>query len=235
MCVLRLCETSSACLQGSTGVDGPDRDGDTGSSASLTAPTPVALVCVDPTWEHAYGWLLHGSGVHVAAKVRNLDRALDLVTRLAPVVLLVHVDEELEPCRLMRRIRELRHAQPSLGILVTCSRGDDAAHDAALAGGADAVVRRENALDVLRAVDVVAHGGPTCTERPQLTLRELEVLRLVSEGHTSREVARAMWVTEQTVKYHLANIYRRVGVGNRTEAVEWAVANGVVDRVGAAG
>lgn len=186
----------------------------------------MGLVCGDPSWERAFGWLLRSAGIDVIARVHDVDRALDLVVRESPHVLLVDVDDGVEPIRLMHRIRELRHVRPLLRIVVACTRGDNAAHDAALVGGADAVVRRENAFDLLHAIDGQASA---CEPRPQLTLRELEVLRLVSAGHTNREVARAMWLTEQTVKYHLGNVYRRLGVRSRAEAVAWAADHGVVD------
>jgi DNA-binding NarL/FixJ family response regulator len=212
-----------------SGLDG----GGDGWSAGVEGDSPtVALVCGDQAWEHALVWLLRSSGVEIVGRVRDLDRAADLVARAAPAVLLVDVDEELAPSRLIRRIRDLRQVRPSTRVVVVCSSGDHPAHDAALVGGADAVVWRENAFDLLRAVDAATQGGDAVGERPQLTLRELEILRLVAEGRTNREVARAVWVTEQTVKYHLANIYRRLGVRSRAEASAWAAENGVVARAG---
>ena len=64
-----------------------------------------------------------------------------------------------------------------------------------------------------------------------LTRRELEVIELVSCGMTNRAVARNLWVTSETVKFHLSNIYRKLGVANRAEAADWALANGLVQRV----
>ncbi|HZE04603.1 MAG TPA: response regulator transcription factor [Solirubrobacteraceae bacterium] len=61
-----------------------------------------------------------------------------------------------------------------------------------------------------------------------LTARELEVLRLVAAGSTNGEIARSLWVTEQTVKFHLSNIYRKLEVGNRTEASHYAHVNGLL-------
>jgi DNA-binding NarL/FixJ family response regulator len=61
-----------------------------------------------------------------------------------------------------------------------------------------------------------------------LTARELEILRLVAAGSTNGEVARKLWVTEQTVKFHLRNIYRKLDVANRTEASHFAHVNGLV-------
>jgi DNA-binding CsgD family transcriptional regulator len=54
-------------------------------------------------------------------------------------------------------------------------------------------------------------------------------LRLVAEGHSNAQLARMLWVTEQTVKFHLSNIYRKLDVANRTEASRWAQIHGLLD------
>lgn len=59
-----------------------------------------------------------------------------------------------------------------------------------------------------------------------LTPRQLEILRAVAEGQTNAEIARKLWLTEQTVKFHLSKIYRRLGVSNRTEASRYALLGG---------
>jgi DNA-binding NarL/FixJ family response regulator len=61
-----------------------------------------------------------------------------------------------------------------------------------------------------------------------LTRRELEILQLVAEGLTNTQVARKLVVTEQTVKFHLSNIYRKLGAANRTEASRWAQVRGLL-------
>ena len=61
-----------------------------------------------------------------------------------------------------------------------------------------------------------------------LTLREKEILALVAEGATNGQIARTLWVTEQTVKFHLSNTYRKLGVSNRTEASHYAHLNNLV-------
>jgi DNA-binding NarL/FixJ family response regulator len=61
-----------------------------------------------------------------------------------------------------------------------------------------------------------------------LTRRELEILRLVADGKTNADVAGTLWVTEETVKFHLSNTYRKIGVSNRTEASRWAHVNGLL-------
>jgi DNA-binding NarL/FixJ family response regulator len=70
--------------------------------------------------------------------------------------------------------------------------------------------------------------APTSGATDELTKRELEILCLVAEGHTNAHMARTLWVTEQTVKFHLSNIYRKLGVANRTEAGRWAQLHGLL-------
>ena len=65
-------------------------------------------------------------------------------------------------------------------------------------------------------------------EQSPLTSRELEVLQLVAAGATNGEIAQKLWVTEQTVKFHLSNVYRKLEVGNRTEASHYAHVNGLL-------
>jgi DNA-binding NarL/FixJ family response regulator len=75
------------------------------------------------------------------------------------------------------------------------------------------------------AAPAAAEASP---ERAPLTARELEILRAVAEGHTNARIGRQLWVTEQTVKFHLSNIYRKLGVSNRTEASRYALMHGLV-------
>jgi DNA-binding NarL/FixJ family response regulator len=61
-----------------------------------------------------------------------------------------------------------------------------------------------------------------------LTEREREILELVAEGRPNAQIARTLWVTEQTVKFHLSNVYRKLGVANRTEASRLALRHGLI-------
>jgi DNA-binding NarL/FixJ family response regulator len=72
-------------------------------------------------------------------------------------------------------------------------------------------------------------SSAVATEDLPLTARELEILQLVAAGTTNGDVARRLWVTEPTVKFHLRNIYRKLGVANRTQASHFAYVNGLVD------
>ena len=74
-------------------------------------------------------------------------------------------------------------------------------------------------------------GGSDAETLKKLTRRELEILQLVSGGRSNRQVAQILWVADQTVKFHLANVYRKLGVRSRFEAAKWARENGILDVV----
>ena len=61
-----------------------------------------------------------------------------------------------------------------------------------------------------------------------ITDRELEILQHVAEGLSNAQIAKALWVTEQTVKFHLSNVYRKLGVSNRTKASRYALSRGLL-------
>jgi DNA-binding CsgD family transcriptional regulator len=62
----------------------------------------------------------------------------------------------------------------------------------------------------------------------ELTDRELITMKLVVRGLANKAISKELWVTEQTVKFHLTNIYRKLGVANRTEAARWAFRHGLL-------
>ena len=66
------------------------------------------------------------------------------------------------------------------------------------------------------------------TSAPALTKREFEILQLAAHGYTNGAMARMLTVTEQTIKFHLSNTYRKLNVSNRTEASRWAQVHGLL-------
>lgn len=90
---------------------------------------------------------------------------------------------------------------------------------------------------IRQAVEGTAYhalGLPALDERAiaraaGLTERELTIVKAVARGLSNQGIGKELWVTEQTVKFHLTNIYKKLGVANRTEAARWAFANGFAD------
>jgi DNA-binding NarL/FixJ family response regulator len=77
-------------------------------------------------------------------------------------------------------------------------------------------------------VTVVRPNPPVGGAWAGLTEREAQILVAVARGLSNQAIARELWVTEQTVKFHLTNIYRKLRVANRTEAARYAYERGLV-------
>jgi DNA-binding NarL/FixJ family response regulator len=76
--------------------------------------------------------------------------------------------------------------------------------------------------------DLLRHHGATAARQPGLTGRELEVLGLVANGNTSREIAEELYISENTVRNHVRNILDKLGMRSRFEAVSWAQREGLL-------
>src|SRR5262245_12445933 len=140
-------------------------------------------------------------------------------------------------------LRDALARHSSLKIVVVSASDDAEQIEAALSNGAIAyVLKRAEPEDLASAVRQVFSRSlyfassdaferlpnPEAIEAVGLTQREREILQLVSEGKTNGDVAKILWVTEQTVKFHLANIFRKLDVTNRTQASRWAHTHGLV-------
>jgi len=96
--------------------------------------------------------------------------------------------------------------------------------------------RLASEIDELSAAQVTASGGPAVTEARDtaapsplpLTRRELEVLGLLAQGLSNKEIAGVMWLSDRTVERHITSVYRKIGVARRSEATAFALRNGVV-------
>ena len=82
--------------------------------------------------------------------------------------------------------------------------------------------------DVRAAAEVHGRAEGRSSGSRMLTRRELEVLRLAASGHSNGEVAKMLWLSRETVKFHLANTYRKLGVGDRQAAAQTAAERGLL-------
>lgn len=77
--------------------------------------------------------------------------------------------------------------------------------------------------------DLLRHSGAASIRRPELTGREIEILGLVGEGNTSKEIAELLFISENTVRNHVRNILDKLGLKSRFEAVNWAHREGLLE------
>jgi DNA-binding NarL/FixJ family response regulator len=193
--------------------------------------------------------LRYASGVSLFGVVDGHGQVREAISEAQPDIVVVDGLGDAQVAA--RRVREVREAAPTAAILLLSAPVDDPALQEVLEAGVVACLSGSlPASEVDRttprpvavptpvesppATLVAAAGAPDDDDgarptngRTPLTARELEILRAVAEGHTNAHVGRQLWVTEQTVKFHLSNIYRKLGVSNRTEASRYALLHGL--------
>jgi DNA-binding NarL/FixJ family response regulator len=161
------------------------------------------------------------------------------VTEAAPDI--VVIDEMRDSQATLARIREARAAVPTAKLLLLSADMSPSSLAEASAAGIDAAIAKTAHLaSVGMLVREVAAGNvyhafaaaPVEVQdtgaTDMLTARELEILRLVAAGLSNNRIAAQLWVAEQTVKFHLSNIYRKLGLANRTEASHYAHMHGLL-------
>ena len=205
----------------------------------------AVLLDPDLRWLEAVESVLERAGVEVVVGTTSIEQALKAVAERQPSLLVTEAAINGAPNDGIDCVREARRLLPTLKSVVLASHEDAARAAEALEAGALAYLVKPPRPEDLPAAARRAFGGaiylsaarPVRTTRPaaaprllrdepRLTRRERQILRLAMEGMTNGELAKALWVTEPTVKFHLSNIYRKLGVANRAEATRWARENG---------
>lgn len=142
-------------------------------------------------------------------------------------------------------LERLRKQDPDLAVVILSSYSDKAQIEAARQGGAlGYVVKTVEPVDlasVLRSVLAgegfkvwgadEPEGAARAAGADGLSERETVILGAVARGLSNREIARQLWISEQTVKFHLRNVYRKLEISSRTEAARYAYRTGVVAAV----
>jgi DNA-binding NarL/FixJ family response regulator len=139
-------------------------------------------------------------------------------------------------------IEAIRGQWPDVKTVVLSANEDRSSIDGALNAGASAyIVKSVNPSDLPSVIRQVAGGAifhapsrpasaAAATSEPagpDLTERERTILAAIASGQTTAAISRELWVSEHTIKFHLTNIYRKLGVTNRAGAVRFAIENGL--------
>lgn len=181
----------------------------------------------------------------VVAEASNGHEMIEQALRLRPDVILL--DLEMPEMDGVQALRELRAQQPDARVLVfTAFDTDERIVGAIQAGALGYLLKGAPRDELFNAIRVVSRGGSLLQpvvqsrlmnhlreERDQapvepLTPREEQVLRLMAEGKTNKEIAAQLSITERTVKFHVGAIFGKLGATNRTEAVRLAAQRGWV-------
>jgi DNA-binding NarL/FixJ family response regulator len=217
---------------------------------------PVSVIVADDQAAVREGLvLLLGTlpGIAVAGEAADGDAAVDLVAALHPQVVLM--DLNMPGCDGVTATRRITTEHPATRVVVLTTYADDESIISALQAGALGYLTKDaTRAEIGRAVLTAAAGqavlDPAVQQRllsaaarardasgppdvppgeGELTPREAEVLRLIADGRSNREIARALFVSEATVKTHVNRIFAKTGSRDRAQAIRYAYTHGYAE------
>ena len=188
---------------------------------------------------------LEASGLTVVAEAADGEEAVRLAEALAPTVVLMDVSmpgmDGVEAARLIRA------GAPGTRVVMLTMHADDDVVARAMRAGADGYLVKDCSIEeVVATVTAVASGETTVSAglaasmldevrrlaapaaAEVVTRREEEVLQLIADGCATSEVAEQLFISQKTVKNHLASIYQKLDARDRTQAVLRAVRMGII-------
>jgi two-component system, NarL family, response regulator LiaR len=169
--------------------------------------------------------------LEIVGEAQNGSQVLPLVNQTRPDVVLL--DIRMPQMDGLRCLELLRQRHPEVKVVVLSAAEDSDMIDAAFRRGAAAyILKQVDPRDLASAVrqafegTVIQRPGSTAADPGRdaakelaLTERELSILKHLSAGLSNKQIARELWLAEQTVKFHLTSIYRKLNVTSRAEAI----------------
>lgn len=187
--------------------------------------------------------LERAGGFDVVGEAVSGGQVLPLVRRLKPDLVLL--DLRMPQMDGLTCLTKIRKEFPDMKVAMLSVSQDPELIQTALKRGANAYIVKSidpddlaaalrQALDghVFTTAGITEDPGERAAKDAGLTERELGIVRAVARGLSNEAISKELWVAEQTVKFHLTNIYRKLGVTNRTEAARYAFEQGLVEPEG---
>ncbi|MFI9595047.1 response regulator [Nonomuraea sp. NPDC052265] len=204
---------------------------------------PIRLIIADDhpvVRDGIRGMFAADPGFEVLGEAGDGAQAVDLARVLEPDVILM--DLRMPTMDGVTAIKKLAELGLAARVLVLTTYDTDRDVIPAIEAGATGYVLKDTAPDeLIRAVRTAARGeavlspsvatrllGQVRTPADPLSARELEILRLIADGHTNREAAAHLFISEATVKSHVLHIYAKLGVNDRAAAVATAFRRGLL-------
>jgi len=191
---------------------------------------------------------LESRGVEIVGEATNGREAVQMAREVHPDVVIM--DIRLPELTGVEATRRIRHELEDVRVLVLTAYDEPAYVHALLDAGADGFILKTAELsDLYQALQEVAIGhkafdaqtlkkaaqsAEISSPREGLTDREIDVLRLAGRGLTNKEIGRELFISDRTVQGHLKNIYEKLAVTTRTEAVTVALQHGFMTLEGGA-
>jgi DNA-binding NarL/FixJ family response regulator len=177
--------------------------------------------------------------LEIVAEARSGSEVLPRVAESDPDVILLDIRMPgIDGLELLERLRD---RYPEIKVVVLSGIEDPEVAAEAVRRGARAFIGKGIDPAELAPILLEVFHGAVLTESVgggssgshvvadefELTAREVEILERVAAGRSNKQIAQEFWLSEQTIKYHLTNVYRKLGVGSRTEAARFAYERGL--------
>ncbi len=213
---------------------------------SQPAKTRVVLVEDHRSFRESLRSALIQRGFEIAGEARTGEEAVDLIAAVRPDVVLM--DVTLPGVDGIEVTRSVKQRVPQVHVVILTMHADQAILSNAIAAGANGYLVKDCSVDeIASAVSSVVKGETALSpnlaatvlaevrsmeDKPKaervITKREEQVLQLIADGASTPEVAEQLYISQKTVKNHLASIYSKLDARDRTQAVLQAVRMGIV-------
>lgn len=205
-------------------------------------PIHIAIIEDDDEIRQTLALIIKGTnGFFCSATFPNSEAALAQIKDLVVDVMLV--DIELPGITGIEAVSKIKQLKPNVDCLMLSIRQDDeAVFNSIRAGAAGYLLKDTPPAEILRAIEEVHQGGAPMsmqiarrvlqsfypTQTSPLSERETEILQLLSEGLNYRSIAEKLFLSPHTIKSHIKNIYAKLHVHTRAEAVKKAIKNKLI-------
>lgn len=203
-----------------------------GIKVLLADDHPLIIAGIRRTIEHL-------DDMEVVGEAHSGQELLQLIERRSPDLVLM--DLKMPGVSGVEMIEQIRLNWPDVKTVVLSACDDRPTIDSALHAGASAyVLKSAHTVDIASVLRQASSGAvfhaPTYAPQrtgthepapPTLTDRERSILSAVASGMTTAAISGDLWISEHTIKFHLTNIYRKLGVANRAGAVRYALEHGI--------
>jgi DNA-binding NarL/FixJ family response regulator len=179
--------------------------------------------------------------IEVVGDAEDGEEALDILAQLDAVGRRPHVvlmDIQMEPVDGIESTRRIRARYDDVEVVALTSFGDEQRVYAAVGAGASGYLLKDADVDEVAVAIRAAHRGElqldpavarqlvsafgSAPREPELTARELDVLRLLADGQANKAIAATLGITERTARSHVSRILAKLGLSSRTQAALWA-------------
>lgn len=187
--------------------------------------------------------------IKIISEAANGKEAIDFVNQLHPDIVIMDINMPI--LNGLEATKKIKADHPKTKIIILTSQGDDKSVFSLIEAGAEGYllkdVAAENLVSAIRDVHdgksilhpevtqkllarFVSKDSDKTKQKDMLTDRELEVLKALSRGFTNQQIADELFISQRTVQNHLHNIYNKLGINGRTEAVIYALQEGIIPK-----